>query len=51
MMFGAYFFMSEDKIEYSRSVQNIFQVISELGGLVGLVFSFLNMCLIVFNNN
>lgn len=37
VIFGTYFFLSDDMLEHSRQVYTIIQVISDFGGLIDIV--------------
>ena len=42
LLFGAYFYLSEKKIEHFRKAQNFLDVLSNFGGLSGAVFAVLS---------
>jgi hypothetical protein len=43
MVFGVYFFLSEDKVEQFKFVANIAEVITTMEGVAGLIFMFISI--------
>ena len=39
LIFGTYFFLSDDLVEMSRTVYNIIDLLAEFGGFNGVIFT------------
>ena len=49
MLWATYFFLSDEKIEHSLNVYNIFSVLSAVGGIMSLLLGFLTNIFVVVN--
>ena len=49
MLWATYFFMSDERVDHSQNVYNIFSVLSSVGGIMSLLLGFLTNIFIVVN--